>query len=127
MTMKSSTGPWVSGPDFFDREAELKFLESTIQDGNHVLLTGQRRMGKTSIARELGCRLEGQGWSFLFVDVEDATCEEDVIAHMARATHPVQRPATRVASTFRRWVGNIREISAGGFQVKVRSAPSPWS
>lgn len=68
--MKSSTGRWVSGDDFFDREPELQVLESRVRDGNHVLLSGQRRMGKTSILRELGRRLEGQDWVFLFADVE---------------------------------------------------------
>ena len=46
--MRSATGRWVSGDDFFDRELELKALESRVRDFNHVLLTGQRRMGKTS-------------------------------------------------------------------------------
>ena len=59
--MRSSTGRWVSGDDFFDREQELKALETRIRDLNHTLLTGQRRMGKTSLARELGRRLEAQG------------------------------------------------------------------
>ena len=40
--MRSSTGRWVSGDDFFDREAELRILESRVRDRNHVLLTGQR-------------------------------------------------------------------------------------
>ena len=72
--MRSATGRWVSGGDFFDREPELCILEQRVRDGNHVLLTGQRRMGKTSITRELGRRLtESGGWSSLFADVEDAT------------------------------------------------------
>ena len=74
--MESSTGRWVSGDDFFDRESELRVLESRVCGGNHVLLTGQRRMGKTSIARELGRRLESQGWASIFTDVEGATCPE---------------------------------------------------
>ena len=62
--MKSATGRWVSGNDFFDRESELRILEQRVCDGNHVLLTGQRRMGKTSLVRELGRRLtEGGGWA----------------------------------------------------------------
>ena len=68
--MKSSTGRWVSGDDFFDREDELEFLGSRVRDGNHVVMTGQRRMGKTSILQELGRRLELEGWVFLFADVE---------------------------------------------------------
>ena len=62
--MRSSTGRWVSGDDFFGRDRELQVLEARVRDRNHVLLTGQRRMGKTSIARELGRRLEGEGWVF---------------------------------------------------------------
>ena len=69
--MRSSTGRWVSGDNFFDRERELRILEERVRGGNHVLLTGQRRMGKTSIARELGRRLTESGeWITLFTDVE---------------------------------------------------------
>ena len=54
--MRPTAGRWVSGDDFFDREPELRVLESHVRNRNHILLTGQRRMGKTSIARELGRR-----------------------------------------------------------------------
>ena len=57
--MTSSTGRWVSGDNFFNRERELQILEIRVRDRNHILLTGQRRMGKTSIVQELGRRLEG--------------------------------------------------------------------
>ena len=60
--MRLSSGRWVSGDDFIDRTAELHSLESHVQDRNHILLSGQRRMGKTSIVRELGRRLQAQGW-----------------------------------------------------------------
>ena len=120
--MKLSTGRWVSGDDFFDREPELQVLESRVLDGNHVLLTGQRRMGKTSVARELGRRLEGQGWVFLFVDVEGATCAEDVIAGIAEAVHPVRPISSRFATAMRRSFNEqVEEVSALGFRVKVRA------
>ena len=60
--MNSSTGRWVSGDNFFNRERELQILEMRVRDRNHILLTGQRRMGKTSIVQELGRRLEAEGW-----------------------------------------------------------------
>ena len=96
--MKSATGRWVSGDDFFDRESELQVLDARVRAGNHTLLTGQRRMGKTSVVRELGRRLEDQGWVFLFTDVEGATCAEDVIADIAQTVHPV---ASRFATGLR--------------------------
>ena len=72
--MRSSTGRWVSGDDFFDREHELGLLEARVRERNHLLVAGQRRMGKTSLLQELGRRLKSDGWIFLFVDVEGATC-----------------------------------------------------
>ena len=56
--MTSSTGRWVSGADFFDREAELRILAERVSAGNHVLLTGQRRMGKLEVAADVRKRIE---------------------------------------------------------------------
>ena len=120
--MKSSTGRWVSGGDFFNRESELQILETQVQDRNHVLLTGQRRMGKTSILRELGRRLVAEGWGFLFTDVEGAACPEDVIAQVAQAAHPVRSISSRFASAMGRWfTDNIEEINTLEFGVKIRA------
>lgn len=50
--MKLATGRWVTGDDFFGREADLRQLESQVRNRNPVLLTGQRRIGKTSKSNE---------------------------------------------------------------------------
>lgn len=123
--MESSTGRWVSGVNFFDRGAELRLLESQVCGGNHVLLTGQRRMGKTSIARELGRRLESQGWVSLFTDVEGATCPEDVIVALAEAAHPIRTISSRFADSMKRLISeNVEEISAAEFGVRIRAGLS---
>ena len=120
--MRSSTGRWVSGDDFFNRETELQILETRVRDSNHVLLTGQRRMGKTSILRELGQRLESEGWVFLFTDVEGAAHPEDVITEIAQAAHPVRVLSSRFAAWAGRFLtGNIEEINALDFGVKIRA------
>lgn len=120
--MRSSTGRWVSGDDFFDRDRELQILEARVREHNHILLTGQRRMGKTSVLRELGRRFESDGWVFLFTDVEGATCAEDAIAEIAQAVHPVRSISSRLATGMKRWIGdNIEELSASEFRVKVRA------
>lgn len=120
--MRSSTGRWVVGEDFFDRERELRMLEASVRDGNHVLLTGQRRMGKTSVARELGRRLEASDWISLFVDVESAKSEEDVIADIARSMHRVRATHDRVFDIFRKWFEDrVDEIGALEFRVKFRA------
>lgn len=120
--MNSATGRWVSGYDFFDRERELQILETRVRDRNHVLLTGQRRMGKTSIVQELGRRLQGDGWIFLFVDVEGADCPEDAIAEIAKAVHKIRTIASRFATGLKRIITErIEEISASDFRLKIRS------
>ena len=123
--MNSSTGRWVSDDDFFNRDRELQILETRVRDGNHILLTGQRRMGKTSIARELGRRLEAEGWIFLFADVEGAICAEDVIADIAQAVYPI-RPITsrarRAGTTIKRLFSRVEEIGAYDFRMKFRAA-----
>lgn len=119
--MRPSTGRWVSGDDFFDRKGELEVLQRRARDRNHVLLSGQRRMGKTSLLRELGRLLENQGWTFLFADVEGAACPEDAIAGIAEAVHPIRSMAARLAEDMKRWVGeNVEEISASEFGVRLR-------
>ena len=120
--MKSSTGRWVSGEDFFNRESELKVLENRIRERNHVLLAGQRRLGKTSIVRELGRRLESAGWIFLFVDVEGASRAEDVIADIAQAAYPHRSAASRFGTSLKRWFGERdEEVGSQQFRVKVRA------
>ena len=111
----------MQGDDFFGRDAELALLTERITDGNHVLLTGQRRMGKTSLARELGRRLEDEGWLFFFLDVEEAVQPQDVVALLAQQVHSVRSLASRFASTMSRWVANVEEVSAYEFRLKVRA------
>lgn len=120
--MRSSTGRWVNGNDFFNRETELMILENYVKDQNHVLLTGQRRMGKTSVVQELGRRLEEKGWNFLFADVEGATCPEDVIADIARSAHKIRSIISRFCTGMTRlFIDRIEEISAHDIHLKIRA------
>jgi len=67
--LKKGGSNWVEGEKFFDREIELETLEERVRDGTHTLLTAQRRMGKTSLVRELLRRLGETGdFESVFVD-----------------------------------------------------------
>lgn len=123
--MQSSTGRWVSGDDFFDRDGELRVLESRVRDGHHIMMTGQRRMGKTSVLQEMGRRLEREGWTFLFADVEGAASEEDVVTNLAEAVHRVRPMASRAWRTMGRGLTRlakrVEQLSAHEFAIKFRS------
>ena len=79
-------------------------------------------MGKTSIVRELGQRLEAKGWIFLFADVEGAASAEDLIADLAQATHPVQPISSRLRTGMRHLFNEtVEEVGALDFRVKIRA------
>ena len=119
--MRPATGRWVTGDDFFGREADLNQLESLVRDRNPVLLTGKRRVGKTSISRELGRRMEETGWTFLFADVEGATSPEEFVTEIAKAVYPI-RPMWSGIDRVGRWFGRrVEGISVMEFAVKFRA------
>lgn len=120
--MKSATGRWVSGDDFFDREGELQALASRIKNRNHVLLTGQRRMGKTSLARQCGQQLETQGWHAAFADVEGAKCSEDAIAEIARSLRSILPISSRLIPWKDRLSkSRLEELGMSQFRLKLRA------
>ena len=121
--MRSMVGPRVSGKDFFGREAEMAALRQLVQDGNHILLTGQRRMGKTSIAWELGERLsEEENWLFLPVDVEQATSSEDVVTLLydEYRLKTMRSRAARLAVGLGDVARNVQEVGLRQMRVKFR-------
>jgi len=62
-------GNIASGEDFFDRQRELEDLWRTLE-GNHVALTGPRRLGKSSLLKRLGEQATDRGLFACFVDLE---------------------------------------------------------
>lgn len=120
--MRSSTGHRVSGDDLIDREPELASLGRFVREGNHARLTGQRRIGKTSLIRELGHQPKDEGRIFLFSDVEGTVSPKDVVAHLARVAHPIRPVARRMAYAMGHLFDDrIDEIEAFEFRVKIRA------
>ena len=121
--MKPTAGAWVSGDDLFDREIEQDLLAERVANGNHILLTGQRRMGKTTLAHAIGDRFAAEGWVVLFIDIEDATVPEDVIAAIAAAAQHVAGISEPFVQNMGRWLrNNVKEVSSRNFWLAIRSA-----
>ncbi|SOD98411.1 ATP-binding protein [Spirosoma fluviale] len=70
MTMTNKVGSPVEGDDFFDRKAELAEAWDLLQNGNHLLISAPRRVGKTSLVRRLVRDAQGANWKALFINVE---------------------------------------------------------
>ena len=117
---------WVEGDRFFDREIELEALEERVRDGTHTLLTAQRRMGKTSLARELLRRLADKGeFETVFVDLEAAADPADAIAEIGVQARSLCGTWERIAGNFAnvlKGVGDrIEELSVADLKVKLRA------
>src|SRR5256886_11532453 len=65
-------GP-VPAADLVGREAYLRRLIERLEDGQHVLISGPRRIGKTSIIVEALRRIRRRGGHTAYVDCLGAT------------------------------------------------------
>ena len=126
MTLRKAGGNWVDGDQFFDRDAELEALTERVKDGTHTLLTAQRRMGKTSLVRELLRRLKSEGcFETIFVDLEGARTPADAIAEIGVRSKSVQgvqhKLKSWLANTFQGVVDRVDTLSVSEVQVKLRA------
>ncbi|MCY4261339.1 MAG: hypothetical protein OXC91_13885, partial [Rhodobacteraceae bacterium] len=114
------------GENFFNREKELEILTERVHGGVHTLLSAQRRMGKTSLVRELLRQLNETGnFSVVFVDLEAAGTPSDAIAEIGAQTGDLDAVWGKLASRFRNFMrdasGQIEEMSVGDIRVKLRA------
>ena len=124
--IKKGGSNWVDGENFFDRQGDLEALEERVREGTHTLLTAQRRMGKTSLVRELQRRLAATGeFEIIFADLEAAANPADVIAELGVQTKFIHAAWHRVKTNFANFIysvgGRIEELSAADLKVKLRA------
>lgn len=126
MGLRKAGGNWVAGDRFFDREVEIEALIERVEDATHTLVTAQRRMGKTSLVRELLRRLEDQGYfETMFVDLEDSSTAADAVVEIAAASRRIRGLWTRLKS----WAGKsstaavdrLDELGVSELRVKLRA------
>ena len=128
--LRQAGSNWVTGDRFFDRETELQALERRVRAGAHTLLTAQRRMGKTSLVRELFRRLEEGGEIIpVFVDLEAANNPEDAIAEIGTHCRKFDGIWRRVRRAFGRLTARVDKVSVADLRIKLRSAidAANWS
>ncbi len=121
--MNKAGGNWVAGDDFFDREAELEALAERVKDGTHTLLTAQRRMGKTSLVRELLRRLgDEEAVETIFVDLEATGTPADAVTEIAFQAKAAQGAWHRIRQLFKNVLPQETEVSGKvpGAELRVK-------
>lgn len=84
-----SVGNWVDGDRFWGRETEIELFTEHLRDGANILLVAQRRIGKTSLMREVANRI-GEDFVCLHVDLQKSHSAADAIVELSVATREVQ-------------------------------------
>ena len=121
MGLEKSLGPPVEGKKFFDREHELEVLTERVREGNHTVVVAQRRMGKTSIVRELLHRLKRSGeFETVFVDFEAASSPAKTVEELATASKRIRGVWGRAKDAFANVAGRTDEVSPS---VKLDEVP----
>ena len=126
MALRKAGGNWVEGNRFFDREIELEALAERVRDGTHTLLTAQRRMGKTSLVRELLRRLREEGdFDTIFVDLEGAADAADAVAELGARSRSVRAAWRRIGEVFSNALREVKDrvdtLAVSELQVKLRA------
>ena len=124
--LKKAGGNWVDGDRFFDREFDLEALGERVREGHHTLLTAQRRMGKTSLVRELLRRLADEGsFETIFVDLEGAHDSADAVAEIAIQARSVRTVWSRIKSGFSNFLEGIGDrveaLEVADVKVRLRA------
>ncbi len=75
--MRNIVGISVESADFFERAKETGKIWNAIEAGKNSLLTGPRRMGKTSLLFHL-CKNPKENYHFIYVDAESINNENEL-------------------------------------------------
>lgn len=124
-------GNKAEGADFFDRVTERDDLWRYLE-GNHIVLSGPRRLGKTSLLQRLADEAEGKGLMARLVDVEGINSAEAFVGALECAFPDESitcylKAAGKKASD---WLARIRirKIGPSGVELEPQAMPDlPWT
>lgn len=122
--LKQAYGNYVEGDRFWDREKDIELLINKLVDGAHILLVAQRRMGKTSLMKEVKRQLNTR-FACLFVDLQKASSAEDAIVEISLALQPYNslwgKTKNLFSNALNKFAGGIEELNLGEIGIKLRA------
>ena len=122
--LKQAYGNWVEGDRFWDRENDIKLLIERIEEGAHIMLVAQRRMGKTSLMREISRRLQ-EKYICLFVDLQRACDSPDAMVELSLAMRPYKPLWDKTKNVFSNImctiIDNIERINIKDIGITLRA------
>lgn len=128
LQLEQAHGNWVTGNRFWDREMEIELFHRLIKDGAHLLLVAQRRMGKTSLMKEMAYRLMNE-FECVFVDFQNAVNPQDAIAELSLALRPHKSLWVRGRELFANVLQVVEKIGNDDIAITLRAglAEGNWA
>lgn len=122
--LKQGVGGVVTKERFWDRENEKKLFVARIDEGAHILLVAQRRMGKTSLMAE-AAEILREKYLCLFVDLEKSRSGMDAMAELSIKMQPYKGLWDKTKEMFSNVLTGVTDrvdsIEVSEIGVKLRS------
>jgi hypothetical protein len=123
--VQRALGKWVTGDNFWDREAELDLFIEYLNAGANLLLTAPRRMGKTSLMHEAAVRMRSE-FVCLEVDLQKAHSPADAIVALSVQTRSHLPIWNKTKRLFGELTGGVLDrldaLQVSELTVKLRSS-----
>jgi hypothetical protein len=112
-------GNWVTGEQFWDRKEEIPLFVELLDEGAHILLVAPRRVGKTSLMREVARRIADR-YICLHVDLQKSQSAIDAMAELGAATQPHLGLWARTTETFKNTLTGVESMGIDHILIKLR-------
>lgn len=123
--LRPALGNYAAGERFWDRKQEVADIAGYLADGQSVLVTGPRRVGKTSVVRRVLGEL-GPSATGLFIDVEQHADPTEMFAALAaeasRDAGFWRRLGKRFSKRVESMVDRVDSVDVGVLKVELQAA-----
>lgn len=122
--LTQANGNWVTGEDrFWNREHEIELFIERLNEGANLYLIAQRRIGKTSLMREVENRIDDE-YICLQLDLQKAKTPEDVIVELSVSTREYSSLWTKTRETFSNILSsttdNLQAVQLDQLRVEIK-------
>jgi uncharacterized protein len=117
--IKNSVGRPVEGEHFFNRTDELAQFIEILDEGDNISLIAPRRVGKTSLMREVSRRVQ-ERYLCLHLDLEACRTPADFFGGFAREAAGHVSTGGRLRDLFDGLLHGVQELRAENFSLEVQ-------
>lgn len=119
--IRNIVGAAVTAEDFFGREKEIKQGLNKLKNGNSLMLSAPRRVGKTSFSKKMIELLEKEGWIGIFIDMEHLKTELELYKELANKLNEKRETLPRITNNVKHALSDL-SVSFKEFGLKIGSA-----